>query len=76
MSMDVIVHMHVIPSIGTLTEKKAKNQVCLKLDMYFNKLMCIATSANLVISTDTMHQDFHWSNRTQDNDAHAIKQVG
>lgn len=38
-SMDVIVNMHVIPSIRTVTETKAKNQVRLELDMYFKKLM-------------------------------------
>lgn len=42
-SMDVIVCMHVIPSIGTFTEEKKKNQVQLELDMYFDELMCIAT---------------------------------
>lgn len=54
--MDVIVQMHVIPSIGTLTEANSKNQVRLELDMYFDDLMCVATSANLEISANTMHQ--------------------
>lgn len=49
-SMDVIMRMHTIPSIGTLTEAKSKNQVWLELDMYFDELMCVATSA------DTIHQ--------------------
>ena len=31
-SMDVVVHTHVIPSIGTLTEAKTKAQVRLELD--------------------------------------------
>ena len=47
MSMDVIVHMHAIPFIGTLTKAKTKNQVRLELDMYFDQLMRIATSADL-----------------------------
>lgn len=45
--MDVIVCMHVIPSIGTLAEEKLKNQVQLELDMYFDQLIRVATSANL-----------------------------
>jgi len=35
-SMDIIMCMHVIPSIGTLTEVKSKNQHRLELDMYFD----------------------------------------
>ena len=54
--MDVVVHTHVISSIGTLTKEKIKAQVQLELDTYFDELMCIATSANLAISADTMHQ--------------------
>ena len=54
--MDVVVHTHVIPSIGTLTEAKTKAQVRLELDSYFDELMCIATNVDLVISADTMHQ--------------------
>ena len=40
--MDVVVRTHMISSIGTLTEAKT--------------MMRIATSANLVISADAMHQ--------------------
>ena len=55
-SMDVIMHMHVIPSISTLTEVKTKNQVQLDLDMYFDQLMLIVMSADLQMSADTMHE--------------------
>lgn len=54
-SMDVVVHAHVIPSIGTLTEEKAKTQVQLELDLYFDKWMRITTNAYLAISADTMN---------------------
>ena len=54
--MDVIVHAHEIPSIGTLIEGKAKSQVRLELDMYIDQLMHIATNADLQMSTETMHQ--------------------
>jgi len=53
-NMDVVVHAHVIPSIGTLTQAKTKAQVQLELDSYFDKLMCIATSSDLAISADIM----------------------
>lgn len=55
-SMDVVVHAHMIPYIGTFTEAKTKAQVWLELDSYFDELMHIATSADLVIRGDTMHQ--------------------
>lgn len=55
-SMDVIVHTHAIPSIGTLIVAKEKNQVQLELDMYFEQLMHIATSADFHMNVDTMHQ--------------------
>lgn len=54
-SMDAIVCTHAIPSIGTLTEVKTKNQVRLELDMYFDEFMRIATNADLEINADTMH---------------------
>lgn len=54
--MDVIMHMHVIPSIGTPTKEKTKNQVRLELEMYFDELMHITTSTDLEINIDTMHQ--------------------
>ena len=54
--MDVVVHAHTIPSIGTLTQAKTKAQVQLELDSYFDELMYIATSPDLPISTDTMHK--------------------
>lgn len=54
--MDIVVRVHVILSIGTLTKENTKNQVRLELDMYFNELMRIATSADLAISIDIMHQ--------------------
>jgi len=55
-SMDFVVHADAIPSIGTLAKAKTKAQVRLELDLYFDKLMRIDTSADLVISVDTMHQ--------------------
>jgi len=54
--MDVILCTHVIPSINTLIEVKEKNQVRLELDMYVEQLMHIATSKDLQMSVDTMHQ--------------------
>jgi len=54
--MDVVVHAHAIPSIGTLIEAKTKAQVRRELESYFDELMRIATSADLAISADTMHQ--------------------
>jgi len=54
--MDVIVCMHAIPSIATLTEAKSKNQVWTELDMYFDEFMRVATSADLETNADTMHQ--------------------
>ena len=55
-SMDVVVHTHAIPSHGTLTQVKTKKQVRLELDLYFDELMCTATSPNLPISADIMHK--------------------
>lgn len=54
--MDVIVCMHMIPSINTLTEVKANVQVQLELDMYFEPFMNTTTSVDLQMSTDTMHK--------------------
>lgn len=54
--MDVIVCTHVIPSIGTLTDVKEKNQVQLELYIYFDPLMSITTNANLQMSASTTHQ--------------------
>ena len=54
--MDVFVHTHAIPSIGTLTQAKIKAHVRLELDSYFDKLMFITTSPDLVISEDTMRK--------------------
>lgn len=54
--MDVVVHAHAIPSIGTLTQAKTKAQVQLELDSYFDELMHITTSLDLPISADTMHK--------------------
>lgn len=54
--MDVVVHAHVIPSIGTLTQVKTKAQVWLELDSYFDELMRIATSPDFVINADNMHK--------------------
>ena len=49
-------HVHTIPYIGTLIEAKTKAQVQMEIDSYFDELMHIATSADLVINVDTMHQ--------------------
>lgn len=54
--MNVILHTHVIPSIDTLTKVKTKSEERLKLDMYFDQLICVATRAELEINKDTMHQ--------------------
>ena len=54
--MDVIVRMHTIPSMSTLTEVKTKDQVQLELDMYFDELMHISTNTHLEISAYTMRQ--------------------
>jgi len=53
-SMNVIVHTHAIPSLGTLTQAKTKNQVWQELDSYFDELMRTATNPNLPISVDIM----------------------
>lgn len=55
--MDVmIVHMHVIPPIWHTHQSKDKKKVWLKLNMYFDKLMCMVTNTYLEISIDTMHE--------------------
>ena len=54
--MDVVVCAHVIPCIGTLIEAKKKAQVQVELESYFDELIRVATSPDLVISADTMHQ--------------------
>jgi len=46
-SMDVVVHTHAIPYIGTLTQVKTKAQVRLEIDSYLDELMCIATNPRL-----------------------------
>lgn len=52
--MDIVVHAHAIPSIGTLTQVKTKAQVWLDLNSYFDELMRISTSPDLSISADIM----------------------
>ncbi len=54
--MDVVVHAHTIPYIGTLPKSKTKAQVRLELDLYINDLMCIATSLDLHITVNIMHK--------------------
>ena len=54
--MDVVVHTHAIPSIGTLTQAKTKAKVRLELDSYFDELMHISTSPDLPISANIMHK--------------------
>lgn len=53
-SMQVVVHTHPIPSLGTLTQVKTKKQVQQELDSYFDKLMRIATNPDFPISVDIM----------------------
>jgi len=55
-SMDVVVRIHAIPSIGNLTQVKTKEMVLLELDSYFDELMHVATSPDFPISEDTMHK--------------------
>ena len=47
---------HAIPSIGTLRKVKTKAHVRLKLESYFDELMCIATNPEFPISADIMHK--------------------
>ena len=54
-SMDVVVRAHVIPSIGTLTEAKTKNQVRLEMKTYIDELMHIALCVDLAINANAMH---------------------
>ena len=54
--MDVVVHAHAIPSIGTLTQAKTKVHVLLELDSYFDELMCIATSPDFPINSKIMQK--------------------
>ena len=54
--MEVVVHIHTIPSLGTLTQVKTKKQVQQNLDSYFDELMCITTNQDLPVSTNTMHK--------------------
>lgn len=55
-STDVVVHAHVIPSIGTLTHMKTKVQVQLDLDSYFDEFMCIATNRDFPMSANVMQK--------------------
>ena len=54
--MGVMVHTHVISSLGTLTQTKTKKQVRLELNSYFYELMHITTSPNLPISAYIMNK--------------------
>ena len=55
-SLDVIVRMKNIPSIGTLAQAMRKNQVMLKVDMYIEQLMHKAASDDLQLSTKNMQK--------------------
>jgi len=55
-SMDAIVCMHAIQSVGTLIEVNKKNQVRLEMDMHFDQLICIATSVDWQMSIGVMQQ--------------------
>ena len=54
--MNIIVHPHVIPSLGTHTQVKTKKQVQQELDSYFDELMRTATSPKFPISASIMHK--------------------
>ena len=54
--MHVIVCTHVIPPVWHTHQGKDKKQVQLELNMYFDKLMLMATNTCLESSVDTMHQ--------------------
>jgi len=54
--MKVVVHIHAIPSLGTLTQAKSKKQNQQDLDSYFDELMRVATSPDFPISADIMHK--------------------
>jgi len=53
-SMEVIVHTHAIPSLGTLTQVNTKKKVQQELDSCFDELMHTAISPNLPISANIM----------------------
>lgn len=53
-SLDVIVQMHKIPSIETLTQAMRKNQVMLDVDKYIEKLMHVATSNDFHLIVENM----------------------
>ena len=53
--MDVIERTHAIPPIWYTHWGEDKKQVCLELNLYFDKLMCMVTSTQMEISIDTMH---------------------
>ena len=47
-------HTHAIPPLGKLTQVKTKKQVQQELELYFDELMCIATSLDLPNSENIM----------------------
>ena len=55
-SLDVIVRMHRISSIGSLTKAKHKNQVQLVIDRYMEKLRREATNDDLELNTPNIHK--------------------
>ena len=53
-NLDVMIRMNKIPSIGSLTESKHKNQVRLEIDRYMEQLRQEATNDDLQLSTKNM----------------------
>lgn len=53
-SLDVIVWMHKIPCIGSLTQSMKKNQFMLDVNKYIEQLMSEATNDDLQLITKNM----------------------
>lgn len=55
-SLDVVVRMHKILSIKTVTQAMRRNQVMLDVDKYIGQLMRVATNDDLQLSIDSMQR--------------------
>jgi len=55
-SLDVMVRTHMIPSIGSLTDAKTKNQVILEIDEYLTQLRREATIEDLELSAHNIQK--------------------
>jgi len=51
---DVVVHIHAIPSLWTLTQVKAKKHIQQKIDSYFDDIIHTTTNPDLPIRADIM----------------------